>query len=172
VYTRCELISRSGSISIFAGLDSAFKSKWNRLYRASEHGFTAAAFHQLCDNQGPTVVLIRKENGQVAAGYSCVSWKSGNSSVENPRGFLCSIDTIENSLRIFKGVPGSCKIDHHSAYGPDFHNEVSISNKCHQNSSSKSKLGSGYESHGDPFALFGTETFKVDEYEVFGIELS
>jgi hypothetical protein len=167
------MISRSGLIANFAALDSAFKLKWNRLYRASEHGFTAAAFHRLCDNQGPTVVLIRAENGRVAAGYSCVSWMSGNSSVENPCGFLCSIDAIENSLRIFKGVPGKCWICNSSDRGPHFHDRgFYISDMCNKSSSSRDNIGGeggGFEHRGETHALFGTGYFKVVEYEVFGI---
>jgi hypothetical protein len=172
VYTRCEMISSSSSITTFAALDSASKIKWDRLYRGSEHGFTAATFHRICDNKGPTVVLIRAENGRVAAGYSCVSWTSVNSAEENPRGFLCANDTNENSLCLFKGVPRDCRVQQYIDQGPGFSGGVYISDACNKNYNSSSNIGTGFDSHGDPLALFGKERIKVVEYEVFGIALS
>jgi hypothetical protein len=114
----CKAMSRSDSSTILSTMDSAYSIKWNRLYRASEHEFSAAAFHRLCDNQGPTIVLI-KENGRVAAGYSCVSWKSGGGVRDNnPYGFLCAIDSNHLSLELFKGVSGVCKIYQFANHGP------------------------------------------------------
>jgi hypothetical protein len=172
VYTRCEMISRSGPINTFTAFDSASKIKWDRLYRASEHGFTIASFHRICDNKGPTVVLIRAENGRVAAGYSCVSWTSVNSFEANPRGFLCAIDINENSLCLIKGVPRNCQINQYIDQGPGFSGGVYISDACNKNYNSSSNIGTGFDSHGDPLALFGMDIFKVVEYEVFGIALS
>ncbi|KAE8294008.1 Interferon-induced protein 44-like [Larimichthys crocea] len=40
------------------------------LYKASIHGFTGAAFHQLCDNQGPTVSVGYNASGYVFGGYT------------------------------------------------------------------------------------------------------
>jgi hypothetical protein len=167
-------MSRSESSTTLSTL--SFSIKWNLLYRGSEHEFSTAAFHQLCDNKGPTFVLIKAKNGRVAAGYSCVSWIKGDGGVEsNPRGFLCAIDENDLSLQVFKGVPGECKIQHHSKYGPLFSNGLCVFDKCDKYLSSKylsshSMLGKGFECYGDQFALFRTHTFTVVEYEVFGID--
>jgi hypothetical protein len=164
-------MSRSESSATLSTMDSSFSIKWNRLYRGSEHEFSAAAFHRLCDNKGPTVVLIKAKNGRVAAGYSCVSWKSGYTTDANPRGFLCSNDENDLSLQIFKGVQGECKIIQTFQNGPCFYEGVSIHDKCDKNLHSHSRLGGGFEGYGgDQFALFGSKNFAVVEYEVFGIE--
>jgi hypothetical protein len=115
-------ITRSDSSVTFATMDSSYSIKWNRLYRGSEHEFSAAAFHRLCDNRGPTVVLARAWFGRVAAGYSCVSWNSSGGGLfeSNPNGFLCAIDENDLSLQIFKAVSGECTIQNHSNYGPIF----------------------------------------------------
>ena len=47
-----------------------------RLFRASEHGFTAADFHQRCDNKEDTLVLIRTEFGKTIGGYTHYPWES------------------------------------------------------------------------------------------------
>lgn len=40
------------------------------LYRASEHGFTYSAFHDKCDNKGPTISLIKSEHEKVFGGFT------------------------------------------------------------------------------------------------------
>ena len=45
-------------------------TKIERIYRASEHGFSAKEFHKKCDNKGPTLTLVRTEFGKVIGGYS------------------------------------------------------------------------------------------------------
>jgi hypothetical protein len=117
----CKVKSSYNSATIFSTIDSSFSVKWTRLYRGSENEFSAAAFHRFCDNKGPTVVLVRAKNGRVAAGYSCVPWKSGEGEVEkNPRGFVCSIDSNDLSIERFKGVLGECEIYQIAGWGPDF----------------------------------------------------
>ncbi|XP_040926598.1 interferon-induced protein 44-like isoform X1 [Betta splendens] len=44
--------------------------KLQLLYKASVHGFTGAAFHQRCDNQGPTVSVGFNATGHVFGGYT------------------------------------------------------------------------------------------------------
>jgi hypothetical protein len=83
------VISRSDSSTTLSTVDYALSIKWHRFYRGSEREFSAAAFHRLCDNQGPTVVLVRAKNGRAAASYCCTAWKTSEGSIDlNPRGFL------------------------------------------------------------------------------------
>ncbi|MDR3411792.1 MAG: TLD domain-containing protein, partial [Formivibrio sp.] len=51
------------------------------LYRGSRDGMTAAAFHGLCDGKGPTLVLVRCEEGWVFGGHADASWVSPPSGV-------------------------------------------------------------------------------------------
>lgn len=48
------------------------------LYRASRDGFSSYTFHNLCDNQGPTIVLIKTSYGTVFGGYASSAWGSYN----------------------------------------------------------------------------------------------
>jgi hypothetical protein len=167
------VLSRSESTTLFVSSDSSCKVKWNRLYRASENEYSAAAFHRFCDDKGPTITLVKASNGRIAGGYSCVSWRSSAGDEDrNPLGFLFSIDATDQSVNLFKGVRGKCKIFQTHRTGPFLSAGLGISDKCDKASTSASQLGGEYESHGDPFALFGCHRFSVAEYEVFGIELS
>jgi hypothetical protein len=50
--------------------------KFNLLYRASRNGNTVAAFHNLCDNRGPTIVIAKITNSeQIVGGYNPLDWK-------------------------------------------------------------------------------------------------
>ena len=42
-------------------------------YRASVNGWASRTFHSLCDNKGPTVVLV-KSGQYVFGGYAAFSW--------------------------------------------------------------------------------------------------
>ena len=44
------------------------------LYRASEHNFKAAAFHQKCDNIPNTVTLVKTQFGKVFGGFTPLTW--------------------------------------------------------------------------------------------------
>ena len=48
------------------------------LYRGTRDGMEPAAFHRLCDDQGPTITIIKSTNNQsIFGGYTTASW-SGN----------------------------------------------------------------------------------------------
>ncbi len=76
-----------GGSNVLAGLhegadvDTAF-AEWlpghhaHLLYRSTRDGANAAAFHEACDGRGPTVTLIRSDNGYVFGGYAGISWES------------------------------------------------------------------------------------------------
>ena len=48
-------------------------SAWKRCWLASVNGFTPGAFHQRCDNKGPTVTIIRVGK-YIFGGYTSLSW--------------------------------------------------------------------------------------------------
>jgi hypothetical protein len=68
------------------GENSYFRS----LYRASMDGWDPRDFHRLCDNQGPTVVVVRLPDGSLFGGYADKSWQSPERivNVTSSRAFL------------------------------------------------------------------------------------
>ena len=44
------------------------------LYRASENIFSAAEFHNKCDNVNNTLVLMETEFGKVVGGFNAQKW--------------------------------------------------------------------------------------------------
>ncbi|MBD3647087.1 MAG: hypothetical protein HUJ31_06440 [Pseudomonadales bacterium] len=64
-------------------------------YDRAIHGATSSAFHNLCDNQGPTVTMIRMTDGTTIGGYNSNSWSSASTYLYSDRNFLFSIDKDE-----------------------------------------------------------------------------
>ena len=54
-------------------------NKFELLYRGTRDGSGANIFHNKCDNQGPTICLIKNQKGNIVGGYSSISWKSSGS---------------------------------------------------------------------------------------------
>ena len=44
------------------------------IYRASEHEFTTKSFHEYCDDQGPTLIVIKSTEGWIFGRYTTQSW--------------------------------------------------------------------------------------------------
>jgi hypothetical protein len=65
--------------------------KFELIYRGSRDGFTAHKFHELCDNQGATICLIKSEHEKVFGGYSSVSWESDNTFHSDDKAFIFSL---------------------------------------------------------------------------------
>lgn len=61
------------------------------IYRGSRDGFTAKAFHTICDNQGPTLSLIKSEHDKVFGGYTSRSWQSDNTFHKDEEAFVFSL---------------------------------------------------------------------------------
>ena len=64
--------------------------KWDLLYRATRDGKSANVFHSKCDDQGPTIVVIKAGNN-IFGGYASCSWNSSNSYINAPGSWLFSL---------------------------------------------------------------------------------
>ena len=56
-------------------LPEAMKREWRLLFRASRDGFAASKFHFQCDNEGPTVAVV-KSGGNIFGGFTEKPWAS------------------------------------------------------------------------------------------------
>ena len=72
---------------------------WQEVYRASTHGFGAAAFHERCDGRARLLVLVRtQEGGWLFGGFTAVGFSPplrGVCDRADPSAFLFS---LTNSL--------------------------------------------------------------------------
>ncbi|XP_071402727.1 interferon-induced protein 44-like isoform X2 [Centroberyx affinis] len=62
--------------------------KLQLLYKASIHGFTGAAFHQQCENKGPTVSVGYNPSGYVFGGYTSKPFNESEEHMQDDQAFL------------------------------------------------------------------------------------
>jgi hypothetical protein len=159
--------------------DLVFSRKLTLIYKASENGFSANKFHELCDGIKNTITVVQSENGNIFGGYSPIAWnksQKGYGKDISKKGFLFSITNSTKHLQF--------NHDQKSIYsdpdcGPTFGSgyDLHISNECNNNNSSFSRLGNTYkikegakvETDDSKTYLAGSSNFKVVEYEVYKI---
>ena len=102
------------------------------IFRASEHGFSAASFHKYCDNTSDTLTLVTTEFGKTIAGFTHYAWNEvANtnyvSSVEK-RVFLIQLDLRQKMVPVSENKLIYC----HIGYGPTFGggHDLRLSDKC------------------------------------------
>ena len=49
--------------------------KWKLLFRASEHEYSTHSFHEYCNDQSPTLVIIKSTGGWIFGGYTTNNWE-------------------------------------------------------------------------------------------------
>ncbi|XP_020616112.1 uncharacterized protein LOC110054115 [Orbicella faveolata] len=145
---------------------------------ASRDGWAAADFHTRCDYKGPTVTVITSGKS-IFGGYTEQQWKHVASA-----GYRDSTESFLFSLVNTKDLPPTqlpliadkeeSAIYRHNGCGPIFGNghDLIISNTPNASNCS-AKLNNSYECPDGENAvtfLTGSESFRVDEMDVFGFE--
>ena len=120
------------------------KQKWKLLYRASNHGFSAANFHSKCDGQSNTLTIIRTTLGYVFGGFTTKPWSQIGSHVNDPAAFIFSLINSQGTQKKF-----DCQDPEHAIYcvceyGPTFGAgfDIVICDNSNQNQLSESNLNS------------------------------
>jgi hypothetical protein len=87
------------------------------IYRRSTNGSSANAFHNSVDEKGPTIVIMRANNGQVFGGYSNNSWSSSSPGYKNSsQAFLFNLNTDRKATPYYPQY----SIYTNYSYGPTF----------------------------------------------------
>jgi hypothetical protein len=134
------------------------------LYRLSRDGNTIKKFHDLCDNQGPTLVLFKTNNGMKTGGYSPLSWDSTTGAYKNDwESFVFNLDKKEKYIKNTSSESIYCS----SSYGPYF-KQYGIYQKMNNLSYSSGNytfegLGKLFDS-GRQFEMCEIEVFKIFIY--------
>ena len=140
------------------------------LYRGSRDGMSADAFHNRCNNKGPTISLFKNENGYIFGGYASIDWTSSGGYKSAPDSFIF---TLTNKYNIeptkFHNTDERYSIYDHPSYGPIFGGGCDIDITFNSNAtkfphSYKDVLGKGYsifKGNNDNY------NFNLKEIEVF-----
>lgn len=92
------------------------------LYKASRDGMSAQMFHNLCDNKGATVTIIKTEGGKVFGAYTDIPWTSGEYKKKvagKGNSFLWAIDS-KNKVAKFKCLKPDAEVYHYADRLPVF----------------------------------------------------
>ncbi|KAL0962248.1 hypothetical protein UPYG_G00337610 [Umbra pygmaea] len=133
------------------------------LYKASVHGYTAAAFHARCDWQGPTVVAAFNRAGFLYGAYISKDYTQNGQNVNDDKAFLYSItDRREKPLRV-TSINGQYGFTDANT-GPCFGDLVFLLNNT---AAVQGYAGNSYnfneeEMHGNDLRLTECEVYRVE----------
>ncbi|CAJ0650707.1 3783_t:CDS:2 [Entrophospora sp. SA101] len=140
--------------------------KFKLLLRGSRDDFTAKTFHNLCDNKGATVVVMKDSiTGEIIGGYNPVGWTGGFYG-----NWIMTDETQENNNnpKISRIIPKNSKMAIFCAdiRGPCFGgNDLCMSNMNNLNKDCTSNL-TYYDSD-----VIKSNKFDVLDYEVFQLQM-
>lgn len=158
-----------------------FRQQWNLIYRASEHGFDAANFHQHCDSHAPTISIIQSDIGNIFGGYTAVPWSSAEIRADHrdPTAFLFTLkSTINCPASKFPISPEHehAAISQNPTCGPNFgspNNEgsdICLRNKFNEKTNCIFFPKSYIDTTGKGGPVFGKRYFACKEIEVFSLK--
>ena len=149
------------------------------LYRASEHAYDSRKFHELCDEKGATITIIHNEHNHIFGGYISKSWPKEMGWLADSNAFLFMVRPKCKCFPLQKEYKNHYEVIYsHSSYGPVFgagcdiyiddENNQQVGGggiSCSFTQTSKEMCGGNveHESH--------NHTYKVLDYEVFGIQI-
>ena len=91
--------------------------KLSLLYKATIDSDFSNKFHEKCDNNAPTITLVKTEDGLRFGGYTTQTWNNDEECKQDDEAFLFSIN-LRKKYEIKKGA--ECAIYCGGEYGPTF----------------------------------------------------
>ncbi|CAG8659582.1 2384_t:CDS:2, partial [Paraglomus brasilianum] len=89
------------------------------LYQGSHDGYKPSVFHSLCDNQGPTITVIRTKENEIIGGYNPTSWdKTLERFTHTSYSFLFAVKSSGNVVSFCQKPATAVRND--PTYGPAF----------------------------------------------------
>ena len=157
-------------------INSLFSEKcsFNLLYRATRDGSYPKDYHKKCDNQGPTLTLIKTDNNRKFGGYVSKDREYGTAKevyVKDKNAFIFSIN---KKTKYNIKDENTDAFSNSSIRGPNF--TVSLGFYCNDDSGNMFKPRNSYESETNPsynsnnaYEFAGKNEFKAVEIEVFKV---
>ena len=91
------------------------------LYRGTRDGMSGEAFHNKCNNKGPTISLFKNEKGYIFGGYASIDWQGNGNYKSAPDSFIFTLTNMYNiSPTKFPNSDTRYSIYDHFGYGPTF----------------------------------------------------
>jgi len=141
------------------------KKKFKLLFRGTKDGMNGNTFHQLCNDKGATISVIKTNHGKTCGGFIDLPWKSTNNYMNTSKSFLFSMNE-KKKYDVLSGGVSNAGYDN-ATYGPtfggghdltvqpDFKGNTNYCNKSSYSFSNNNELTGGYN-------------FMCEEVEVYG----
>ena len=100
--------------SLKKAINPTRKIRAELLYRMSENGDNFSTFHELCDNQGPTLTLFQVDDGNKVGIYTPLSWNTTSNWKNDMETFIFNL----NKFYKFKKLKDNCSIYCNKLSGP------------------------------------------------------
>ncbi|XP_050951336.1 interferon-induced protein 44-like isoform X2 [Labeo rohita] len=136
------------------------------LYKASVHGYQASAFHQQCDNQGPTLLVAYNRSGYIFGGYTSVDYAQSGQQIIDDQAFLFSVHGDKSPLCI--KINSGCYARSDDAGVPNFGQQLYFCYNNHPVVKNILKFKSRAFNF-NPDTLYGNDTW-LSECEVYKVE--
>ena len=146
---------------------------FEKIFTMSINGSSSKDFHKYCDNEGPTLILVKTTKNKIFGGFTPLNWDmSGTDKIdENNQTFIFSLNLMKKYDMINKEKSAICC---NREYGPSF----GVSDFCIESNMKKGEIYANdltnfisnrnlelTESEGNS----ETESFNVDDFEVFKV---
>ena len=99
----CKLLTIKQDLDFYGLLLTKLPSvrRFNFLFRASDHNYSAKKFHKYCGDKGETIVIIKSNWGNIFGGYTSESWKASEFGEyrTDKNAFLFLIKSEDDSIR-------------------------------------------------------------------------
>ena len=149
----CDILSPKEDLDFVDALKALFTNMYQYnfelLFKASQHNFSANAFHKFCDNQWSTITIISSNHGNIFGGFTQKSFKydrsqggimchNGNSWSHDLNAFLFLIRSNKGKIKDYPIFYYPKDMNHigYSIYydkdnGPGFgQDDIRIKDKC------------------------------------------
>nr|XP_055073510.1 interferon-induced protein 44-like isoform X3 [Misgurnus anguillicaudatus] len=139
------------------------------LFKASLHGYNAAAFHQHCDRQGPTLLVAYNNSGYIFGGYTSKDYTQCRQIIVDSEAFLFCLPTHGGNPVTFKITSGyNVRID--DSNGPSFGQELYFMHNNHPYLYDSGQWGNrNIMFNFNPSTLYGNDT-RLCQCEVYRVK--
>jgi len=151
-------------------LDKDYKNrKWKLIYKGTKDGMTSNAFHEKCNNRGPTVTIIKSKHGKIFGGFIDQAWTTRSGYINTRNSWLFSLITKAkyemNDPSTYAQYGGYDA----SGYGPTFGggHDIYLATDFTSNSNYCNRHSYNFP---DYTTLAGGYNFQVEEVEVFSLD--
>ena len=165
--TESEIVKNSEIKLINSWIKPDTEIKYKLIFSTKINGDDSSTFHLLCDDNFPTLTIIKTKTGFRFGGYTTIPWKSD--SLVFYKDNLAFLFSLDKKMKYLPENPDEaiCCI---SGCGPTFGaSDLTIRNECTKNCNSFCQGPQSYQMEKSELSG-GVEKFVVDCYEVYLVE--